>query len=146
MVIRRANLGDLDELLQLIAGEAQHFPPVPSRDQLIKKIMAGNVLYFMGIMIITTPYKSSLRQGDYSYQGASIYFSHVASRDKGKGNGKKVLLAALSEFRLYTVFLNVFADNERARAVYEKSGFFLQGIHQYKGRDVARYYRPRRTA
>lgn len=143
MVIRRANLGDVDELLQLIANEASHFPPVPTREKVTEKVLRNEIVFFMGVMIIMTQYKSSQDQGQYAYQGPSVYLSHIASRTKGQGLGTKVLTAFLIENRHRHVFLNVFADNAAARKAYEKAGMKLQGIHLYHGREVARYHRPR---
>lgn len=145
ITIRKATLADVPELLQLIANEANNLRPLPSPERLRKWILAGEVIFFMGVMIISRHHPKAVTYGPYRYPKDSVYLSHIASQTKGKGFGKRVLISFIRSMT-NPIFLNVFADNLPARALYEKVGFRLQGIHTFNGKEVAYYVIPPRIA
>jgi RimJ/RimL family protein N-acetyltransferase len=61
--------------------------------------------------------------------GLGIYLGEPATRGKGAGTeAMRLLLAfAFGELRLHRVELEVYEENARARALYEKLGFVVEG-------------------
>ena len=61
--------------------------------------------------------------------GLGIYLGERAARGKGAGTEAMRLLLdfAFGELRLHRVELEVYEENARARAVYEKLGFVVEG-------------------
>lgn len=71
-----------------------------------------------------------------------IFLGPAAARGKGIGTAAMTLLLAFAfdELRLHRVELEVFDDNERARRVYERLGFVLEGRRREAHYKEGRYH------
>lgn len=79
----------------------------------------------------------SLRNLDWVHRSAELQIRIGEACSRGKGLGRQAVSELLSfgfdDLNLNRIFLNVFRSNARARAVYEKSGFIVEGTlrHAY---------------
>ena len=65
-------------------------------------------------------------------EAESIEFRRIAIRDKGKGYGRETIRWikdwAFNKMGAHRLWLDVFTDNDRARALYRSEGFVEEGV------------------
>ena len=144
-MVRRATPQDADGFAAVVAAVAEEGwigsePPVDVAAfarRLREMLTEGDVLFVLddGGRIVGTAGLHATRANGVVALGMSI-----AAADRGRGGGRALLQAAIDHARgagMHKIELEVWPDNARAIALYEKFGFAVEGVRRdhYRRRD-----------
>ncbi|NDW51870.1 N-acetyltransferase [Aliiroseovarius sp. PrR006] len=132
--LRLATLDDLDRLLPLVAGfhaEAGIEQDDATRRGALTPLLEGSphgAIWMIGPRVAPVGYVAVSFGWSIEFGGIDAFLDeiYVRERVRGRGMGSEALTAlsrALSGQGVKAMHLEVDADNERARALYERMGF-----------------------
>jgi RimJ/RimL family protein N-acetyltransferase len=145
MLVRRATPEDADAFAAVVAAVAEEGwiatePPVDvgAFAERVRTMLAGGDVLF--VLDAGGPILGTLGLHVTRADGVLQLGMSVAAQERGRGHGRALMQAAIAHARgvqAHKIELEVWPDNARAIALYERFGFEVEGLRRdhYRRRD-----------
>lgn len=121
--LNRASQDQVNEIYGHFYKCREWFPHI-RRDYVERNVLAGNVIYDSGVIIVFNEYKRRQRLGSAEAQRGDFILHQILNphRDTPGSNASEIIQKFCAECRA-DVYLSVREDNKRAIQFYCKNGF-----------------------
>lgn len=140
MVLRRLELKDIDGMLEWMHDEEINkffqYPFANSTAESVEEFIEtsfSDVNQHFAIVNEKDEYLGTISLKNISNQNRCAEYA-IVLRKCAQGSGiaqiatDELVSYAFIQLHLHKIYLNVLSDNQRARKLYEKCGFFLEGV------------------